>query len=151
MVHLSQVLHTNPGPYLAVRRQLVGTVLHYATATGLSQVRRLSSLHPLVFQPQYFVFQTSNGDHVPVGRQKTIRCSARLAVQNGFSVLPQETAHTALALMDRTIMCGVHVTDHLHTLFACACLRLAAFQDSAPVPSHLALQAVTDIPGASAS
>ena len=93
---LVQVLHSHPGPYLAVRKQLVSLTLHYAAALQLSQ----------------------------------------------------ETAHTALALMDRCVMSGVHLIDHLHTLLVCACLRVAAVQESAFLPSPLAIQALTNIPGA---
>ena len=90
------MLHSHPGPYLAVRKQLVSLTLHYAAALQLSQ----------------------------------------------------ETAHTALALMDRCVMSGVHLIDHLHTLLVCACLRVAAVQESAFLPSPLAIQALTNIPGA---
>ena len=55
------MLHSHPGPYLAVRKQLVNLTLHTAAALHLSQ----------------------------------------------------ETAHTALALMDRCVMAGIHLTDNL--------------------------------------
>lgn len=61
--------------------------------------------------------------------------------------LSQETAHTALALMYRCFMSGIHVADHLHTLLVCACLRVAALQESSFLPSPLAIQALTNISG----
>ena len=90
-----QILHSHPGPYLAVRKQLVNLTLHYAAALQLSQ----------------------------------------------------ETAHTALALMDRCAMSGIHLADHLQALLVCACLRVAAVQESSFVPAPLAVQALTHIPG----
>lgn len=90
-----QILHSHPGPYLAIRKQLVNLTLHYAAALQLSQ----------------------------------------------------ETAHTALALMDRCAMSGIHLADHLQALLVCACLRVAAVQESSFVPAPLAVQALTHIPG----
>lgn len=92
---LLQILHSHPGPYLAIRKQLVNLTLHYAAALQLSQ----------------------------------------------------ETAHTALALMDRCVMSGIHLADHLQALLVCACLRVAAVQESSFVPAPLAVQALTHIPG----
>lgn len=89
------MLHSHPGPYLVVRKQLVNLTLHYAAALQLSQ----------------------------------------------------ETAHTALALMDRCVMSGIHLNEHLQALLVCACLRVAAVQESSFVPAPLAVQALTHIPG----
>ena len=90
----AQVLHSHPGPYLAMRKQLVTLTLHCAAALQLSQ----------------------------------------------------ETAHTALALMDRCVMGGMQLSDQLHTLMVCACLRVAALQESSFLPSPLAIQALTNLP-----
>lgn len=53
--------------------------------------------------------------------------------------------------MDRVMMSGVHMTDQFQTLFICACLRLAALQESAQLPTGLAISALTEFPGASSS
>jgi len=62
--------------------------------------------------------------------------------------VPQEVAHSAVTLMDRVMMSGVHMTDQFQTLFICACLRLAALQENAMPPSGLAISSLTDFPGA---
>jgi len=62
--------------------------------------------------------------------------------------MSQEVAHTAAALMDRVMMSGVHMTEQYHTLFVCACLRLAALQEGAPLPAAAAVGALTEYPGA---
>jgi len=49
--------------------------------------------------------------------------------------------------MDRVMMSGVHMTDQFQTLFICACLRLAALQESAHLPTGLAVSALTEFPG----
>lgn len=61
--------------------------------------------------------------------------------------VPQEVAHSAVTLMDRVMMSGVHMTDQFQTLFICACLRLAALQENAMRPSGLAISSLTDFPG----
>ena len=53
-----------------------------------------------------------------------------------------------VSLMDRVMMSGVHMTDQFQTLFICACLRLAALQESAQLPTGLAISALTEFPGA---
>ncbi|CAK0784210.1 hypothetical protein CVIRNUC_007414 [Coccomyxa viridis] len=58
----------------------------------------------------------------------------------------QEVAHSAVSLMDRVMMSGVHMTDQFQTLFICACLRLAALQESAQLPTGLAISALTEFP-----
>jgi hypothetical protein len=65
--------------------------------------------------------------------------------------MSQEVAHTAAALMDRVMMSGVHMTEQYHTLFVCACLRLAALQEGAPLPAAAAVGALTEYPGAPAA
>ena len=50
--------------------------------------------------------------------------------------------------MDRVMMSGVHMTEQFQVLFICACLRLAAAQESAAPPADLAIAALTDFPGA---
>jgi hypothetical protein len=62
--------------------------------------------------------------------------------------LAQEVAHRAVALMDRVMMAGVHMTDQFLMLFICACLRLSALQENAPMPSPHALSSLVDFPGA---
>lgn len=64
--------------------------------------------------------------------------------------VPQEVAHSAVTLMDRVMMSGVHMTDQFQTLFICACLRLAALHENAAPPSGLAVSSLTDFPGACA-
>ena len=49
--------------------------------------------------------------------------------------------------MDRVMMSGVHMTEQFQTLFICACLRLAALQEGAQLPSGLAVSALTEFPG----
>lgn len=61
--------------------------------------------------------------------------------------LAQEVAHRAVALMDRVMMSGVHMTDQFQTLFICACLRLSSLQEHSQVPSPLAMSALTECPG----
>lgn len=61
--------------------------------------------------------------------------------------VPQEVAHSAVTLMDRVMMSGVHMTDQFQTLFICACLRLAALHENAALPSGLAISSLTDFPG----
>lgn len=85
------------------------------------------------------------GAHLAIHRQLV---SLTLHYAAGLQ-LSQETAHTAVALMDRCVVAGITATDHLQTLLVCACLRLAAMQESAFLPSPLAIQALTNIPGAS--
>ncbi len=60
--------------------------------------------------------------------------------------VPQEVAHSAVTLMDRVMMSGVHMTDQFQTLFICACLRLAALHEDAAPPSGLAVSSLTDFP-----
>ena len=55
---------------------------------------------------------------------------------------------TQVSLMDRVMMSGVHMTDQFQTLFICACLRLAVLQESAQLPTGLAISAFTEFPGA---
>ncbi len=62
--------------------------------------------------------------------------------------VPQEVAHSAVTLMDRVMMSGVHMTDQFQTLFICSCLRLAALHENAALPSGLAVSSLTDFPGA---
>jgi len=52
--------------------------------------------------------------------------------------------------MDRVMMSGVHMTDQFQTLLICACLRLAALQESAHLPTGLAVSALTEFPGKAA-
>lgn len=59
----------------------------------------------------------------------------------------QETAHTALALMDRCMLVNITPSDPTDILLICACLRIAAVQESSPVPPPLVIQALTNIPG----
>lgn len=92
---LMQLLHNQPGNYLALRKQLVSLTLQYALALQLSQ----------------------------------------------------ETAHTALALMDRCVLAGMQVPDHLQPVLVCTCLRVAAIQESAYLPTPFQVQSVTQIPG----
>ena len=66
----------------------------------------------------------------------------------GMLRMSQEVAHTAAALMDRVVMSGVHMTEQFQSLFVCACLRLAAIQEQAPVPSPAAVTQLTDYSGA---
>ena len=66
----------------------------------------------------------------------------------GMLHMSQEVAHTAAALMDRVVMSGVHMTEQFQSLFVCACLRLAAIQEQAPVPSPAAVTQLTDYSGA---
>lgn len=66
----------------------------------------------------------------------------------GMLRMSQEVAHTAAALMDRVVMSGVHMTEQFQLLFVCACLRLAAIQEQAPVPSPAAITQLTDYSGA---
>ena len=56
-----------------------------------------------------------------------------------------------VSLMDRVMMSAVHMTDQFQTLFICACLRSAALQESAQLPTGLAISALTEFPGASSS
>ena len=49
--------------------------------------------------------------------------------------------------MDRVMMGGVHMTEQFQGLFICACLRLAAQQENAALPSDLAIATLTDFPG----
>ena len=53
-----------------------------------------------------------------------------------------------VSLMDRVMVSGVHMTDQFQTLFICGCLRLAALQESAQLPTGLAISAFTEFPGA---
>ena len=62
--------------------------------------------------------------------------------------MSQEVAHTAAALMDRVMMSGVHMTDQFQALFVCACLRLAALQEGAPLPAPATVTALTNYDGA---
>ena len=62
--------------------------------------------------------------------------------------LGQEVVHTAVAQMDRVMASGVLMTDAFQTLFVCACLRLAAIQEGAFVPSPAAVSALIGVPGA---
>ena len=90
-----QVLQSNPGGYLAQRKQLVAQALQLVASLGMSQ----------------------------------------------------ETGHTAVALMDRVMMTGVHMTPQFHMLFVCACLRMAAMQEGAFVPATVTVAMLVQAPG----
>lgn len=61
--------------------------------------------------------------------------------------LSQETAHTALALMDRCVLAGMQIPDQLQPVLVCTCLRIAAIQESACLLTPYQVQTVTQIPG----
>jgi hypothetical protein len=65
--------------------------------------------------------------------------------------LAQEVAHRAVALIDLVMMSGVHMTEQFHTLFICACLRLASLQEQSAIPTGLAMATLTEFPGGLAS
>jgi hypothetical protein len=58
-----------------------------------------------------------------------------------------QVAHAAVALMDATMMGGVHMTDKFETLFIVACLRIAASNEGSYVPTPEALDDMADYPG----
>ena len=60
--------------------------------------------------------------------------------------LSQETAHTALALMDRCALAGLQAPDNLQPALVCTCLRVAAIQENAYLPTPAQVEALTQIP-----
>lgn len=58
-----------------------------------------------------------------------------------------QTAHAAVALMDRVTMAGARIPPNFAPLFACACLRLASVCEGAPVPAPLSIATLVNFPG----
>ena len=58
-----------------------------------------------------------------------------------------QTAHAAVALMDRVTMAGARIPPNFAPLFACACLRLASVCEGAPAPAPLSIATLVNFPG----